>query len=351
MNSLSKKIENLRKSKSSFLVPKFLVFDVKTFDKNSEFVFKEVRKKFKKKTVAIRSSSIQEDNSTSNAGKYHSELNVKIDKKHILSATKKVINSYDPEFRNKEKFIIQRMITDSKITGVIFTRDQNNGLPFTTVNFTLGKKTDLITSGKQNGYVFRYLNTFEPKFKKFNLDKIHKFITKLKSSLRLKNLDIEFSISKSGRINLFQVRKLNFNDLLSESRVIASYKSLEKKLTKTLKDNSFLKGKFTIYSTMTDWNPAEIIGTKPNPLSYSLYSELITDYIWSKSRANFNYCDLGETPLMFNFLGTPFIDLRADFNSFIPNCLNENFKNKLVTYYLNEFKKNQNFILTKLKVN
>ena len=48
MNSLSKKIENLRKSKSSFLVPKFLVFDVKTFDKNSEFVFKEVRKSLKK---------------------------------------------------------------------------------------------------------------------------------------------------------------------------------------------------------------------------------------------------------------------------------------------------------------
>ena len=54
---------------------------------------------------------------------------------------------------------------------------------------------------------------------------------------------------------------------------------------------------------------------------------------------------------MFSFLGTPFIDLRADFNSFIPNNLNENFKNKLVTYYLNELKKNQNFILTKLKVN
>ena len=97
------------------------------------------------------------------------------------------------------------MITDSKITGVIFTRDQNNGLPFTTINFTLGKKTDLITSGKQNGYVFRYLNTFEPKFKKFNLDKIHKFISKLKSSLKLKDLDIEFSISKSGRINLLKL--------------------------------------------------------------------------------------------------------------------------------------------------
>ena len=29
---------------------------------------------------------------------------------------------------------------------------------------------------------------------------------------------------------------------------------------------------------------------------------------------------------MFNFLGTPFIDLRADFNSFIPNNLAENLK-------------------------
>ena len=140
------------------------------------------------------------------------------------------------------------MITDSKITGVIFTRDQNNGLPFTTVNFTLGKKLDLITSGKQNGYVFRYLNTFEPKFKKFNLDKIHKFITKLKSSLRFKNLDIEFSISKSGRINLFQVRKLNFNDLLSESRVIASYKSLEKNSLKLLKIIFFKRKIYNLFN-------------------------------------------------------------------------------------------------------
>ena len=49
MHALSNKIKNLKKSKSSFLVPKFLVFDVKTFDQNSEYVFKEVRKKFKKK--------------------------------------------------------------------------------------------------------------------------------------------------------------------------------------------------------------------------------------------------------------------------------------------------------------
>ena len=42
---------------------------------------------------------------------------------------------------------------------------------------------------------------------------------------------------------------------------------------------------------------------------------------------------------MFSFLGTPFIDIRADFNSFIPANLNENLKEKMVNYYLSEFKK------------
>ena len=51
MHALSNKIKNLKKSKSSFFGPKFLVFDVKTFDQNSEYVFKEVRKKFKKKII------------------------------------------------------------------------------------------------------------------------------------------------------------------------------------------------------------------------------------------------------------------------------------------------------------
>ena len=40
---------------------------------------------------------------------------------------------------------------------------------------------------------------------------------------------------------------------------------------------------------MTDWNPAEMIGTKPNPLGISLYSELITNEIWAIQRKNYGY--------------------------------------------------------------
>ncbi len=44
MKMLPNKIKNLHKSKKSFLVPKFLVFDVQMFQKNSDLVFREVKK-------------------------------------------------------------------------------------------------------------------------------------------------------------------------------------------------------------------------------------------------------------------------------------------------------------------
>ena len=40
---------------------------------------------------------------------------------------------------------------------------------------------------------------------------------------------------------------------------------------------------------MSDWNPAEIIGMKPSPLSVSLYEYIIGDYAWHKVRSLDNY--------------------------------------------------------------
>ena len=41
---------------------------------------------------------------------------------------------------------------------------------------------------------------------------------------------------------------------------------------------------------------------------------------------------------MTTFLGTPFVDLRVDFNSWIPKEITEKLANKLINYYLKEFK-------------
>ncbi|MCH7560323.1 MAG: hypothetical protein IIC67_02960, partial [Thaumarchaeota archaeon] len=66
----------------------------------------------------------------------------------------------------------------------------------------------------------------------------------------------------------------------------------------------------------------------------SLYKELITDRIWAYQRDNYGYKNLRSFPLMKTFLGTPFIDVRVDFNSFIPKDLSSTISEKLVSYYL-----------------
>ncbi len=45
----------------------------------------------------------------------------------------------------------------------------------------------------------------------------------------------------------------------------------------------------SIFGVMPDWNPAEIIGLRPWPLSLSLYRELVTDAIWAYQRDNYGY--------------------------------------------------------------
>ena len=92
---------------------------------------------------------------------------------------------------------------------------------------------------------------------------------------------------------------------------------------------------------MSDWNPAEMIGTKPKPLSLSLYEELITDKIWSEQRKLYGYKNVKPNKLLINLGGSPYIDLRTDFNSFLPKNLKKEIENKIVNKCLNLVNKNK----------
>ena len=85
---------------------------------------------------------------------------------------------------------------------------------------------------------------------------------------------------------------------------------------------------------MTDWNPAEIIGVKPNKLALSLYTELITDKIALKSRDECGYENIEYYPIMISIFDRPYIDLKVSFNSFIPKDIPEKIRCKLTNYYL-----------------
>ena len=94
-------------------------------------------------------------------------------------------------------------------------------------------------------------------------------------------------------------------------------------------------GNKAFFGVMPDWNPAEIIGTKPNVMAESLYKYLILDEIWAKQRKEYGYRDVRPKSLLVNFAGHPYIDIRASFNSFIPNKLPERIAKKLVNFSLN----------------
>jgi hypothetical protein len=108
-------------------------------------------------------------------------------------------------------------------------------------------------------------------------------------------------------------------------------------LEREMRPKPFVKGKRTIYGVMPDWNPAEMIGTRPKPLSLSLYRRIITDRTWAYQRNNYGYKDLRSFPLMMDFCGLPYVDTRVSFNSFIPKDIDDRLTEKLVDYYLDNF--------------
>ena len=152
------------------------------------------------------------------------------------------------------------------------------------------------------------------------------------------------SLFQKKNLYIFQVRAITKSkkENLSNINLSKDLGKLEKKIKKLNSPHPNLLGNKTIFSVMTDWNPAEIIGVKPTKLSLTLYKELITDETWAYQRDNYGYRNLRSHPLLVSFLGVPFIDTRISFNSFVPKSLCDEAASKLVNYYLNQLSKSLN---------
>ena len=332
--------------RKGFNVPDLKLINLKDYKKFNQKKTFEICKYFKGAKIAIRSSSKDEDTSKSSmAGKYNSVLNVNSNNiKAVQSAIKEVIKSYKKE-SNQNQVIFQKMVKNVKYSGVCTTIDTHNYLPIIKINFTEDQDTTLITSGKTNKS--RTINIFEKKnfYKKNNLvKKIIDIIKKLRKIFYNNEIDIEFAIDKNNKFHLLQARKIILpknKEIFNKNKLEKNFYSLEKKIKKIKKIRYNLFGKTTFFGVMPDWNPAEIIGIKPKPLALSLYKNLITDSIWSKQRKNYGFKNVEPNQLMTTFFGTPYIDIRIDFNSWIPNTLDNKISEKLVNFYLSKFQKNK----------
>ena len=112
-------------------------------------------------------------------------------------------------------------------------------------------------------------------------------------------MDIEFCIKKNI-FYIFQCRPLKKISINDDKKFEQALLNVSKKIKKIKSEIPDLFGKTTHFANMSDWNPAEMIGVKPSPLSISLYSELITDEVWAKQRSDYGYQDVRPNPLMIN---------------------------------------------------
>lgn len=315
-------------------------FTVGEWQNNSANVWHRVRSRFSEgdKTgqgLIVRSSALNEDTALeSQAGKFESVGNV-IGQENFIQAVNRVVASFDDD--NKEnQVLVQPMLKGVKYCGVAFTLDPNTLGNYYVINYDGTGSTSSITSG--SGEEASLLYVFKGQGREAAggfTDMLCATLKELEELFGQENLGVEFAVTEDGELYIFQVRALCINGLPAEySKQEKELRQIELKIEGQQRKKPFLCGDKAIYGVMPDWNPAEMIGIRPKPLAMSLYQEIITDNIWAYQRDNYGYRNLRSFPLMVDFCGLPYIDVRVSFNSFVPAELEEGISEKLVNYYI-----------------
>lgn len=326
----------------------FLVADWKS---DRDLILKKIQKVFGDTLLIIRSSALSEDGfSTANAGAFQSILNVPGNDTVILAeAIRKVIQSYG-DSNPANEVLVQRMANDICISGVAFTRTLAYGAPYYIINFDdVSGSTESITSGNSNEHKTLVVRRDAP----LNTDTIPEHLKKLiaaikeiESLVEYDSLDIEFAINDKHEVVVFQVRPIAVDHTkwnIDDNSIYTLLKNSEEQFMRLQKESPFIKGKKAVFGIMPDWNPAEIIGTKPGRLASSLYSYLIMDDVWATQREEYGYKDVRPHPLLVTFAGHPYVDVRASFNSFVPASLDPKLTEKLVNFYIKQLCENPHF--------
>lgn len=343
-SSKSNVLKFLQTKVSRSRIEKIYDFTVTEWKKDPHRIIQGIKNNFKQEII-IRSSALGEDSlESSQAGTYESVLNVNPrSAKQITKAIDAVIGSYNQKTNSNQdnQVLVQSQARNIVLSGVIFTKTADIGAPYYVVNFEEGESTVGVTKGIAGNTVkiSRAINEdCIPKQWKRLIIAVKELERVLKSDL----LDIEFGITRSESIRVFQVRPMTFVKNTSKNSNDKKNSSLIKKNQKKfskLNRRKHVPGDHTIFSDMCDWNPAEIIGNNPNLLDYSLYDFLIMKNAWHKGRKFLNYYDIDPYPLMAKFGNKPYVDVRASFNSLVPKQIDSRLRKKLVGFYLKKLER------------
>lgn len=287
--------------------------------------------------VIVRSSASSEDTEmASSAGRYASVLNVS-GIEDLKKAIDVVVRSYG-RGNDGDEVLIQPMLGKVVMSGVAFSRDPSTGGDYYVINYDdTTNSTSSVTSGTSSDLKTTYIYKHGVQGElQTAIQCVLSLMKELEGIFGRDALDVEFAVGEDGVLYLLQVRPL-VNVRKSElpnSDVHNELVRIEEKIRTHNEPHPHLFGSYTILGVMPDWNPAEMIGIRPKPLALSLYRELITDTVWAEQREAYGYRDVRGFPLLIDLGGVPYIDVRVDFNSFLPASLRDATAKKLTEYYL-----------------
>ena len=288
------------------------------------------------KPLIVRSSGIAEDSTKESLAGHFLSVSDVAGEKSIRKAVSKVIESFGENRSDLNQVFIQPMLENVILSGVGFSRDPSTGGFYIVIEYDDSGSVSAVTSGLSANTKTYYYFKYAESNPQTEMRSIVLLINELEHILNTDAIDIEFAITDDNLLYLLQVRPLVFagrseNDSKTQQKAL---KAVESRIRAWNRPHPYLHGTRTVYGVMPDWNPAEIIGVRPRPLSLSLYKEIITDNIWAYQRDNYGYGNLRSFPLLISFCGLPYIDVRVSFNSFVPKQVKPALAEKLINYYI-----------------
>lgn len=334
-------------------VPTFYCFSVSEWRRNPSHIKDNIRSRMGDvSALIVRSSAIHEDGGLfAHAGAFLSVPHVSPkDTGALAKAIEDTINSYskygdDSDSQDTNQVLVQEMVRDVSMSGVLFTQDLSTGAPYFVINYDdESGSTDTVTAG--TGYSNRTIYIYRDAWRAVQSERFRKLIDAVLEIEMLTGdgcLDVEFALDDALNVYILQVRRIttqpNWNRGLG-IRIGDALSRLRMGIERPLWSSDDEENHCIILGKMPDWNPAEMIGSAPRKLAFSLYRYMITDGAWRRARGRMGYKEPRGLPLMWSCAGQPYIDVRQSFRSFLPAGLGNALSQRLVDHWVERLRNN-----------
>ena len=283
---------------------------------------------------AVRSDAKAEDSRhASHAGRFLSLLD--IDGAQLPLAIARVLASLPGH--SDDAVLVQPMVGACRRVGVASTHRIDNGAPWFCIEASTGD-TAAVTSGRATGRLLAWsrhaLAGGIPVETPADEHAVLTALLEIECLLPGQPFEIEWALPADDRpLQLLQWRPLASQRHWPSSEPLPAVIPASRRLTG---GEPGLLGDRTVLSSMADWNPAELIGRHPRPLTPGLFRDCIGRGTWWSARSDLGYrmAPRARIDLLTSVAGRPLVDVRRSANSLLPADLPDALGARLVDCWI-----------------